>query len=146
MRGDPAEVIREQIGDHLHHIRRGTNASEGGLFRQRVNKLRMRIEGSLAQSIESKRVAAGSGLGVTTFHRQFKQITGLSPIQFQKQLRLLEARRRLIYSGHSVAEAAYEVGYESATQFNREYSRYFGAPPAQDASRLRQMEEKRQAV
>jgi AraC-like DNA-binding protein len=81
-------------------------------------------------------------MGVTTFHRQFKQITGLSPIQFQKQLRLLEARKLLVYSGHSVSDAAFEVGYESASQFNREYSRLFGAPPARDASSLKQMEDK----
>src|SRR5262249_57008577 len=89
-------------------------------------------------SIEINRVAAKAGMGITTFYRQFKQITGLSPIQFQKQLRLLEARKLLVFNGHSVSEAAYEVGYESASQFNREYARLFGAPPAQDASRLRQ--------
>jgi AraC-like DNA-binding protein len=80
-------------------------------------------------------------MGVTTFHRQFKQVTGLSPIQFQKQLRLLEARKLLVFRGHSVSDAAFEVGYESASQFNREYSRLFGAPPARDASSLRQWDE-----
>lgn len=120
-----------------------------GLASGKAERIRQAIQWmreNYAHSIEIKRVAANSGLGVTTFHRQFKQITGLSPIQFQKQLRLLEARKRLVFSGHSVAEAAYEVGYESASQFNREYSRFFGAPPAQDASRLRQVEEKRQVV
>jgi len=100
------------------------------------------IRENYAKSIDIKRVAAKSAMGVTTFHRQFKQITGLSPIQFQKQLRLLEARKLLVYSGHSVSDAAFEVGYESASQFNREYSRLFGAPPARDASSLRQMEDK----
>lgn len=113
---------------------------------ERIHQAIQWMRENYAQSIEIKRFAAESGLGVTTFHRQFKQITGLSPIQFQKQLRLLEARKRLVFRGHSVAEAAYEVGYESASQFNREYSRFFGAPPAQDASRLRQTEAKRQAV
>jgi AraC-like DNA-binding protein len=86
-----------------------------------------------------KRLAAKSGMGITTFHRQFKQITGLSPIQFQKQLRLLEARKLLAFGGLSVSDAAFEVGYESASQFNREYSRLFGAPPARDASAIRKI-------
>jgi AraC-like DNA-binding protein len=102
------------------------------------------IRENYAKSIEIKRLAAKSGMGVTTFHRQFKQFTGLSPIQFQKQLRLLEARKLLVFSDYSVSEAAFEVGYESASQFNREYSRLFGAPPARDASRLRQLEDERQ--
>ena len=88
---------------------------------------------------DTKRIAAKSAMGVTTFHRRFKQITGLSPIQFQKQLRLLQARKLLAFSGHSVSDAAFRVGYESASQFNREYSRLFGASPALDAWRLRQM-------
>jgi AraC-like DNA-binding protein len=88
---------------------------------------------------DTKRIAAKSAMGVTTFHRRFKQITGLSPIQFQKQLRLLQARKLLAFSGHSVSDAAFRVGYESASQFNREYSRFFGVPPARDASRRRQM-------
>lgn len=91
-------------------------------------------------------MAAKSAISVTTFHRQFKQITGLSPVQFQKQLRLLEARKLLVFSGYSVLHAAFEVGYESVSQFNREYSRFFGAPPARDASSLRQMESIRQEM
>jgi AraC-like DNA-binding protein len=97
------------------------------------------IRENYGKSIDIKRIAAKSAMGVTTFHRRFKQITGLSPLQFQKQLRLLQARKLLAFSGHSVSDAAFRVGYESASQFNREYSRFFGAPPARDASRLRQM-------
>jgi AraC-like DNA-binding protein len=103
----------------------------------RLRQAIQRIRASYAESIDVKRVASKCGMGVTTFHRHFKQITGLSPIQFQKQLRLLEARKLLVYSGHSVSDAAFDVGYESASQFNREYSRFFGAPPARDASTLR---------
>lgn len=97
------------------------------------------IRENYGKSIDIKRIAAKSAMGVTTFHRQFKQITGLSPIQFQKQLRLLQARKLLAFSGHSVSDAAFKVGYESASQFNREYSRLFGAPPARDASSIRQL-------
>ncbi|EPG66433.1 AraC family transcriptional regulator [Leptospira wolffii] len=97
------------------------------------------IRENFKKPLDIGRIAAKSGLAVTTFHRQFKDITGISPIQFQKQLRLLEARKLLVYSGSSVLEAAYEVGYESPSQFNREYSRFFGESPARDASRLRKL-------
>ncbi|TGK02619.1 AraC family transcriptional regulator [Leptospira langatensis] len=97
------------------------------------------IRENFKKPFDIKRIAGKSGLAVTTFHRQFKEITGISPIQFQKQLRLLEARKLLVYSGFSVLEAAYEVGYESPSQFNREYSRFFGESPARDASRLRKL-------
>jgi AraC-like DNA-binding protein len=93
-----------------------------------------------AESLEIKRVAERSGMGITTFHRQFKQTTGLSPIQFQKRMRLLEARKLVAFGGYSASSAAFEVGYESASQFNREYARFFGAPPARDASSLRRLE------
>ncbi|TGL58467.1 AraC family transcriptional regulator [Leptospira sarikeiensis] len=96
------------------------------------------IRENYTASMEIKRLAAKSRLAVTTFHRQFKQITGLSPVQFQKQLRLLEARKLLVYSAYSASRAAYEVGYESVSQFNREYSRFFGDSPVRDASNVRE--------
>lgn len=114
----------------------------GGMA-SKIRRAVRKIRENCAASINVKRLAAHSGMGVTTFHRQFKQITGLSPIQFQKQLRLLEARKLLVFSDHSVSDAAFKVGYVSPSQFNREYSRFFGAPPALDASNVRQMEAKR---
>ncbi|TGM94543.1 AraC family transcriptional regulator [Leptospira licerasiae] len=96
------------------------------------------IRENYTATMEIKRLAERSRLGVTTFHRQFKQITGLSPVQFQKQLRLLEARKLLVHSDYSASRAAFEVGYESITQFNREYSRFFGDSPMRDASSLRE--------
>ena len=89
--------------------------------------------------VDVKSLADRSGLAVTTFHRQFKQITGLSPIQFQKQLRLLEARKLITFTGCRVSAAAYQVGYESPSQFNREYSRFFGNSPARDAATHRSL-------
>ncbi|HEY0764473.1 MAG TPA: AraC family transcriptional regulator [Pyrinomonadaceae bacterium] len=106
----------------------------------KIRRAIRKIRENYAASIDVRQLAKQSGMGVTTFHRQFKQITGLSPIQFQKQLRLLEARKLLVFSDHSVSEAAFKVGYVSASQFNREYSRFFGAPPALDASNLKQLE------
>jgi AraC-like DNA-binding protein len=65
-------------------------------------------------------------LGVSTLHHHFRALTSISPLQYQKQLRLKEARRRMLMDGLYVASAPFEVGYESASQFNREYSRFFG--------------------
>ena len=90
-------------------------------------------------------LARNAGMALTTFHRQFKSATALSPIQFQKQLRLLEARNLIAFEGHAVANAAYEVGYQSPSQFNREYTRFFGAPPGRDTATLRRIESVRAA-
>ncbi len=76
-------------------------------------------------------------MSVPSFHRHFKEITAMSPIQFQKQLRLQEARRLLISESANAAEVAFRVGYESPTQFSREYSRMFGLPPREDMKRLK---------
>lgn len=112
----------------------------------KIRRAVRKIRENCAASIEVKRLAAQSGMGVTTFHRQFKQITGLSPLQFQKQLRLLEARNLLVFGDYSVSDAAFKVGYVSASQFNREYSRFFGASPALDAAKLRQNGAQRTSV
>jgi len=87
-------------------------------------------------AVDVDELAEKAGMAVNTFHRQFRQATGLSPIQFQKQLRLLEARNLIAFEGYAVARAAYTVGYQSPSQFNREYSRFFGASPARDAEAL----------
>ena len=77
-------------------------------------------------------------MSVSTFHHQFKALTAMSPLQYQKQLRLNEARRLMLLDDCDAATAAYRVGYESASQFSREYSRQFGAPPMRDIHRLRE--------
>ncbi len=81
-------------------------------------------------------LAAIAGMSPASFHRHFKTATAMSPLQFQKTLRLQQARR-LLLSHTEVSRAGYAVGYESASQFSREYARAFGAPPARDAQRLR---------
>jgi AraC-like DNA-binding protein len=93
--------------------------------------------------IDIGEMASKSGMAINTFHRQFKRATGLSPIQFQKQLRLLEARNLIAFEGYAVASAAYQVGYQSPSQFNREYSRFFGSSPARDTENLRRIESAR---
>ncbi|MDY6069171.1 MAG: AraC family transcriptional regulator [Opitutales bacterium] len=70
----------------------------------------------------------------TTFHRHFRKVTSISPIQYQKNLRLHEAKRLMISENETVANAAYAVGYESPTQFSREYKRYFGMSPKRDVA------------
>jgi AraC-like DNA-binding protein len=76
-------------------------------------------------------------LSVSTLHHRFKAVTAMSPLQYQKQLRLQEARRLMLADGLEASAAGYRVGYESASQFSREYSRLFGAPPLRDLARLR---------
>jgi AraC-like DNA-binding protein len=71
-------------------------------------------------------------MSLSSFHQHFKAMTSMTPLQFQKQLRLLEARRLMVMEDANVAEAAYQVGYESASQFSREYSRMFGVAPKRD--------------
>jgi AraC-like DNA-binding protein len=81
-------------------------------------------------------LARSCGMSTSAFHRNFVAVTGLSPIQFQKQIRLQQSRLMLMAGGDDVAAIGYRVGYESASQFSREYRRLFGLPPGQDAARL----------
>ncbi len=82
-------------------------------------------------------LAAIAGMSPASLHRHFKAVTAMSPLQFQKQVRLLEARRRLVAESLDAASVGFSVGYESQSQFSREYARLFGAPPSRDAARLR---------
>jgi AraC-like DNA-binding protein len=102
-------------------------------IRQAVDWLREHYTAPLRVEDLARRV----GMSPSVFHRHFKAVTALSPIQYQKRLRLYEARRRLMARPGDAAGAAFAVGYESASQFSREYARLFGAPPARDVARLR---------
>lgn len=82
-------------------------------------------------------LAAAAAMSLTAFHKHFKKMTSLTPGQYQKRLRLVEARRLMLDEGFSASNAAFEVGYESVSQFTREYGRLFKAPPKQDALRAR---------
>jgi AraC-like DNA-binding protein len=77
-----------------------------------------------------------AAMGVSTFHHHFRVLTNMSPLQYQKQLRLQDARGRMLADGLDATTAALNVGYESVTQFNREYSRFFGLPPSRDVRNL----------
>jgi AraC-like DNA-binding protein len=76
-------------------------------------------------------------MSASSLHEHFKAVTAMSPLQYQKQLRLQEARRLMLADATDAASAGFSVGYESPSQFSREYRRLFGAPPASDAARLR---------
>lgn len=109
----------------------------------KVSQIVKWLRDNFMRPIDIDEMASKSGMAINTFHRQFKRATGLSPIQFQKQLRLLEARNLIAYEGYAVASAAYQVGYQSPSQFNREYSRFFGSSPARDTKKLRLIESAR---
>lgn len=91
------------------------------------------------QPIRVEELARELGMSVSGFHRHFKAVTAMSPLQFQKQLRLLEARRLMLGEDLDAASAAYRVGYNDASHFNREYKIVFGDPPMRDVQRLREV-------
>ncbi|MGZ5840876.1 MAG: helix-turn-helix domain-containing protein [Xanthobacteraceae bacterium] len=92
-----------------------------------------------AKPIRIEELAAIAKLSPSAFHRQFKALTSMTPLQYQKRLRLLEARRLMVSAAANVETAAFQVGYESPSQFSREYSRMFGLPPRRDIASLRQV-------
>ena len=95
------------------------------------------VKANFAKPLRVEDLANIAGMGVSTLHHHFRALTAMSPLQYQKQLRLQAARERMLMDGLDAASAAFEVGYESATQFNREYSRLFGQPPMRDIRTLR---------
>ncbi|AGH48559.1 MULTISPECIES: AraC family transcriptional regulator [Sphingomonadales] len=126
----------------LYRLLRGP---QGGVLRQiaqadsRLSQVRQAIAWIREHFDEPLRVEALAeiaGMSPASFHRHFKAATAMSPLQYQKVLRLQEARRLLVISADAT-RAAYRVGYESASQFSREYARMFGVPPSRDAERLR---------
>jgi transcriptional regulator GlxA family with amidase domain len=101
----------------------------------RVSGVVQWIRDNAAEPVRIEDLARRAGLSVSAFHRTFRAVTGSSPLQFQKQLRLATARQILASRDTSVTQVAFDVGYESAAQFNREYRRLFGAPPGRDRAR-----------
>lgn len=93
------------------------------------------IRDDLRSSIAIPDLARRVGMSASSFHKHFKTITSTTPLQYQKELRLLEAQRLLKTGGASVTTAAFDVGYESPSQFSREYARKFGGPPSQDMAK-----------
>jgi len=100
----------------------------------RVLRAIRHLRSKFSNQIRVEELASVAGMSPATFHRQFKSATSMSPLQYQKQLRLLEARRLMITTNFNVETAAFEVGYVSTSQFSREYTRMFGKPPRRDMS------------
>lgn len=104
---------------------------------QRTAKAIAWIKDNYAKPLRVEELAEIAGMGVSTLHHHFRALTAMSPLQYQKQIRLQEARSRMSIEGLDVGSAALEVGYESASQFTREYKRYFGQTPMRDTRTLR---------
>jgi AraC-like DNA-binding protein len=105
----------------------------------RIRKAIHFLRESFVQPLRVEQMAEVAGMSASSFHQHFKALTSVTPLQFQKQLRLTEARRLLVAEASSVEQAAYQVGYESSSQFSREYSRMFGLAPKQDALQHQRM-------
>jgi AraC-like DNA-binding protein len=103
---------------------------------QRVIKAMHNLRRRFKETVRIGELAAIAKMSPSAFHRQFKALTSMTPLQYQKQLRLLEARRQMISCGVNVEAASFAVGYESPSQFSREYARMFGAPPKRDAKQM----------
>jgi AraC-like DNA-binding protein len=134
-----AQLVRELhywllAGRHGGALRRlGVQDSRGQRLARAVRLLRA----GYAESITVERLADAAGMSVSSFHQHFRAMTSLSPLQFQKQLRLIEAQRLMVSEGASASSAAFAVGYESVPQFTRDYGKFFGQPPARDTKAVR---------
>ena len=123
LRGEQSEAVRQ--------------IATSGSNMQRVATAIKRIEADYTKSLRVEDLAEQAHMSSASFHRHFKKVTSMSPLQYQKQLRLLEAHRLMLAENADAASAAYWVGYESPSQFSREYSRMFGASPIKNIKRLR---------
>jgi AraC-like DNA-binding protein len=134
-----AQLVRELhywllAGRHGAAIRR-LGWPEGHV--QRVARAVAVLRAEFKHLVPVERLAAVAGMSVSSFHQHFRAVTSLSPLQFQKQLRLIEARRLMLSEGASASSAAFAVGYESVPQFTREYGRMFGLSPVRDTKAAR---------
>lgn len=134
-----AQLVREMhywllLGRHGAAIRR-LGWPDGHV--QRVARAVAVLRTEFAQALRVERLADVAGMSPSSFHQHFRAVTSLSPLQFQKQLRLIEARRLMLSEGVTASSAAFTVGYESVSQFTREYGRMFGLPPVREIKAAR---------
>ena len=123
-------VLRGRVGARLRAVATLGDQSH------RTAKVIAWITANYAKPLHVEDLAQIASMGVSTLHHHFRMLTAMSPLQYQKQLRLQSARNLMLNNGLDAASAAFEVGYESPTQFNREYSRFFGQPPMRDIRAL----------
>jgi len=124
-------LLQGSQGDRLRSV--ATLADQNYRTAKAVNWLREHY----AKTLNVDDLASITGMSRSTLHQHFRSLTAMSPLQFQKQLRLHAARQKMLTEELDAASAAFEVGYESPSQFNREYKRYFGQPPMRDIQALR---------
>ncbi|MEA2239908.1 MAG: hypothetical protein QOC81_4632 [Thermoanaerobaculia bacterium] len=125
-------LLRSPLGSRVAQI-----GSDGSSV-QRIGKAVLWLRANYDQPVNIETLAKLVNLSVTSFHRQFKAVTGMSPLQYQKTLRLQEARRLMLTATLDAGQASRRVGYSSASQFTREYGRFFGSAPTKDVNRLRE--------
>jgi AraC-like DNA-binding protein len=125
-------LLMGEQGDRLRHI-----AVFGGYTPPIASAIQL-LRQNFDQPLRIEDVAREIGMSVSGFHHHFKAVTAMSPLQFQKQMRLQEARRLMLAQGLDAASAGYRVGYNEASHFNREYKKLFGVPPLRDVERLRE--------
>jgi AraC-like DNA-binding protein len=128
-------VYRLLTGDQGARLRQ---IAAAGSQSQQIARAIEWLKGNFAEPLHIDELAEKARMSTSTFHHHFRSMTALSPLQYQKQLRLQEARRLMLAERLDAASAGFQVGYESPSQFSREYSRLFGAPPLRDISSLRQ--------
>jgi AraC-like DNA-binding protein len=124
-------ILRTAQGSQLRSI-----ATTGDLG-NRTAKAIAWLKTNYAKPLHMDELSEIARMGISTLHHQFRALTSMSPLQYQKQLRLQTARQRMLMDGIDASSVAYEVGYESVSQFSREYSRFFGSPPMRDIRALR---------
>jgi AraC-like DNA-binding protein len=125
-------ILRTPQGERLRAI-----ATKGDLSHRTARAIAW-LKANYTKPLRMEELAGVARMGVSTLHHQFRALTAMSPLQYQKQLRLQTARQRMLMDGIDASSAAYEVGYESVSQFSREYSRFFGQPPMRDIKALRE--------
>ncbi|WP_009629975.1 AraC family transcriptional regulator [Synechocystis sp. PCC 7509] len=122
------------IGEQGEAVRQIATA---GSNMQRIAEVIKRLQADFTKPLRVEDLAEQANMSASSLHRHFKAVTSMSPLQYQKQLKLLSARQMMLIEDIDATQAAYQVGYESASQFSREYARMFGAPPIRDIERLR---------
>jgi AraC-like DNA-binding protein len=124
-------LLRGVQGERLSHL----VTAEGDM--RRISTAVRQLRENIDQPLRVEEMARELGMSVSGFHAHFKSVTAMSPVQFQKQIRLQEARRLMLTENMDVAGASFRVGYEDPSYFSREYKKLFGAPPLRDIARLR---------